>query len=209
VLSLLYVQISAFVALIGTLAGVLGGLARRRRVAQPVRVVAERNPPKWTEVVWVLGTFVALFWPLGIFLLPTIAYHWPAFPDFPDSWAVQVLGVVLGIAGGLLFSSAARALGSQMTPAIQVQQNHQLLQTGPYRRIRHPVYTAILAIAVGQTLLFLSPLAALLTLLMVGLAEYRAHLEESLLSSPEAFGTTYTAYMSRTGRFLPRFRSKS
>jgi len=209
VLSLLFVQICAIVALVGTLAGILGGLARRRRPTQPVRVVAERNPPKWTEVVWFLGTFVALLWPLGFFLLPTVAYHWPAFPDFPGSWVVQLLGVLLEIAGGLLFSAAARALGSQMTPAIQVQQGHQLLQSGPYRRIRHPVYTAIIAIALAQTLLFLSPLAALLTLLMVGLAEYRARLEESLLSSPEAFGATYEAYMARTGRFLPRLRSKS
>lgn len=172
-------------------------------------MVAKRDPPRWTEVVWLLGTTLALLWPVGIFLLPAYAYHWPSFPDFPGSWFVQILGVVLGIAGGLLFSRAARALGTQMTPAIQLQQGHQLLQSGPYRLIRHPVYTAILAIAIGQTLLFLSPLAALLTLVMAGLAEYRAHLEEDLLRSPEGFGATYDAYMARTGRFLPRLRSKS
>ncbi|MGD0587914.1 MAG: isoprenylcysteine carboxylmethyltransferase family protein [Thermoplasmata archaeon] len=208
-LSLLFVQVSAAVSLVATLAGILLGLSRRRRLMEPARVVAKRDPPRWTEVVWLLGTTLALLWPVGIFLLPAYAYHWPSFPDFPGSWFVQILGVVLGIAGGLLFSRAARALGTQMTPAIQLQQGHQLLQSGPYRLIRHPVYTAILAIAIGQTLLFLSPLAALLTLVMAGLAEYRAHLEEDLLRSPEGFGATYDAYMARTGRFLPRLRSKS
>ncbi len=208
-LSLLFVQISAVVSLVATLSGILVGLARRRRLTGPVRVMAMRNPPRWTEVVWILGTFGALLWPIGIFLIPIYAYHWPSFPDFPGSWVVQVLGVPLGIAGGMLFSRAARALGTQMTPAIQVQEGHQLLETGPYRLIRHPVYTAIVAISLGQTLLFLSPVAALLTLVMLGLAEYRAHLEEDLLRSPEAFGGAYDAYMARTGRFLPRLRSKS
>jgi len=96
-----------------------------------------------------------------------------------------------------------------MTPAIQVQEGHQLLRTGPYRLIRHPVYTAIIAIALGQALLFLSAPAVLLALILFGLAEYRARLEEDLLRSPEAFGPTYDAYMTRTGRFLPRLRSKS
>jgi protein-S-isoprenylcysteine O-methyltransferase Ste14 len=209
VLGLLVVQISAVVSLVATLAGILAGLARRHRPTGPVRVRAKRDPPRWTEVVWFLGTFAALFWPIGIFLIPTYAYHWPAFPDFAGSWVVQLLGIPLGIAGGMLFSRAARALGTQMTPAIQVQEGHQLLQTGPYRLVRHPVYTAIIAIALGQTLLFLSPLAAILTLVMLGLAEYRAHLEEGLLRSPEGFGATYDAYMARTGRFLPRLRSKS
>jgi len=209
VLGLLFVQISAAVSLVATLAGFLVGLKRRRRPTGAVRVRLKKHPPRWTEVAWILGTFVAIFWPLGIFLLPEYAYHWPAVPDFPGSWVVQIFGVPLAIGGGMLFSRAARALGTQMTPAIQVQEGHQLLRTGPYRRVRHPVYTAILAIALGQTLLFLSPLAALLALLIFGLAEYRAHLEEDLLRSPEAFGPTYDAYMAETGRFLPRLRSKS
>jgi protein-S-isoprenylcysteine O-methyltransferase Ste14 len=207
VLSLLIVEYLAAIAFITTFSSVLGGLGSRRRHTGPVKVVARRDPPKWTEVVWIVGTFVALFWPIGFYLLPTLAYHWPPFPDFSGSWIVQITGAILGIAGGLLFAIAARALGTQMTPAIRIQEGHQLRQTGPYRLIRHPVYTAIIAIAIGQTLLFLSPLAALLTLLMVGLANYRARLEEELLRSPEAFGATYDAYVARTGRFFPRLRS--
>jgi len=96
-----------------------------------------------------------------------------------------------------------------MTPAIQVQKDHQLLQTGPYRSIRHPVYTAIISIALGQTLFFLSPPLALVTVLLAGLAWYRARLEETLLASPAAFGKTYEVYMARTGRFLPRLHAPS
>ena len=202
-LSVAWVESVGSVAFLATLAMVLYGLARRRRPTHPVSVVAHRDPPKWTETAWILGTFIAICWPVGALLLPWIGYHWPPFPDFPDSWIVQIAGALLGISGGWLFARSARALGTQMTPAIRVQEGHQLVQTGPYRLIRHPVYTAILTVALGQTLLFLSPLAALLALSLLVLAEYRAHLEEDLLRSPEAFGPAYDAYVARTGRFLP------
>jgi protein-S-isoprenylcysteine O-methyltransferase Ste14 len=209
VLGLWWVEFFGSVTFLATFASVLFGLARRHRPDGPVQVVARRDPPRWTETAWIFGTFVAIFWPVGVLLLPGFGYHWPAFPDFPNSWIVQFLGALLGIAGGWLFARAARALGTQMTPAIRVQEGHQLVQTGPYRLIRHPVYTAILTIALGQTLLFLSPLAALLAVSLLVLAEYRARIEEDLLRSSEAFGPTYDAYVARTGRFLPWPRGRS
>ena len=207
-LPLPFVQVCAGIALAATLVGFILGRSRLPTSNEPVRVVATRAPARGTQVVWILGTLVAVFWGIGVFLAPAYAYHWPVFPDFPSSTAVQVLGIALSVTGGILFSRAARALGRQMTPAIQVQRGHQLMQTGPYRYIRHPVYTAIIAVALGQTLFFLSGPVALLTLLLVGLAVYRARLEEALLASPAAFGTTYDSYVAHTGRFLPRLRSR-
>jgi protein-S-isoprenylcysteine O-methyltransferase Ste14 len=206
VLPLLFVQVWASVALVATIVGILVGGFRLPARRVEVTVVARRTPATGTQTIWILGVFVATFWPIGILLAPMYAYHWPMTNDFLGSWSVQIFGGVLGTLGGLLFARSARAMGRQMTPAIQVQQGHQLLQAGPYRYIRHPVYTAIMASAVGQTLLYLSPVLGVLTAVLVGLAIYRAGLEEALLSSPEAFGGEYQAYMARTGRFLPRLR---
>ncbi|MGA8275529.1 MAG: isoprenylcysteine carboxylmethyltransferase family protein [Thermoplasmata archaeon] len=208
-LSLTFVQICAGIALAATFAGFIVGRLRLPASTGPIRIVAKRPPARGTQLVWVLRTLVAVFWPVGVFIVPVYAYHWPATTDFPGSWVVQIFGVVLGASGGILYSRAARALGRQMTPAIQVQKDHQLLQTGPYRSIRHPVYTAIISIALGQTLFFLSPPLALVTVLLAGLAWYRARLEETLLASPAAFGKTYEVYMARTGRFLPRLHAPS
>lgn len=203
-LSLFDVQICAGLALVAIFASILLGHLRLPASTGPIRIVAQR-PPAWgTQFVWVFGTLVAVFWPVGVFIAPTYAYHWPATPDVFGVGILQAIGFVLGAAGGILFSVAARALGRQMTPAIQVRKGHQLLQTGPYHYVRHPVYTAIVTIAFGQTLLYLSPPLAALTVLLAGLAVYRARLEESLLASPLAFGGTYTSYLARTGRFLPR-----
>ncbi len=201
------VQLFAGVGIAATSVAVALGIVRRPATKEPVRVRVTNAPAKGTQVVWILGTLVAVFWGVGVILLPTYAYHWPALPDFPGSSTFQILGIALSVTGGFLYSRAAQTLGRQMTPAIQVRQDHQLIRTGPYRYIRHPVYTAIILTATGGTLFFLSAPLALLTLVLLGLAVYRARLEETLLASPEAFGATYREYMARTGRFLPRLGS--
>jgi protein-S-isoprenylcysteine O-methyltransferase Ste14 len=204
VLDLLQVQISAAIGLAATTFGFSLGVARHRRPGGKVQVVASGNPMAGTQAVWIVGSLMALFWAAGFFLLPEYAYHWPGVPDFPFSWIVQLTGVGLGITGGLLYSRSARALGTMMTPTIRIQEDHQFVRSGPYRFIRHPIYSAILLIAMGQALLFLSPIAALLTVVLGILAIYRSGLEEKLMSSPKGFGRAYREYASTTGRFLPR-----
>jgi protein-S-isoprenylcysteine O-methyltransferase Ste14 len=208
VLSLLTIQLLAGVNLATLVGGFLLGHSLEHPTREAVRVVARRNPGRWTEVVWVAGTLVAAFWSVGVLLDPTYAYHWPAEPDFPGSGIVQLIGFLISLAGGLLFFTAVRALGRHMTPEIRVQEDHRLVQEGPYRYIRHPAYTAIVTGAGGLSVLYLSPPLALITLLLVGMAVYRARLEEDLLSSQDAFGKTYTEYVAQTGRFLPRIRPK-
>ena len=82
------------------------------------------------------------------------------------------------------------------------------MEAGPYRFVRHPIYTAIVMIAAGQSLLFLSLPVALLAALLLVLAVYRARLEEALLGSSAPLGAAYAAYIARTGRFLPRLRHR-
>lgn len=205
-LSLLIVQIGAAISLVAVIVGALVGRSRPRFSRQaPAVIVATRPPAPGTQGLWLGGSLVSLLWGIGALLAPAYAYHWPSFGDFPGSWTVQVAGIAVSISGGILFTRAARALGAQMTPAIQLRQGHELVRTGPYRYVRHPVYTAIMLTAAGQTLFYLSPPLALITLVLVGLAFYRARLEESLLRSPTAFGPAYDAYVRRTGRFLPRW----
>lgn len=206
-LSLALVQIIAGVGLVATAVGAAAGRPRNTSSRTRVRVVATNPPARGTQILWVGGALVATFWGLGAFAAPAYAYHWPAVPDFAGSWIIQIVGVVLSVTGGLLFWRSARTLGRHMTPFIQVREDHELVQTGPYRYIRHPVYTAILLTAAGQTLFFLSLPLASLTLFLVAMAVYRVRLEESLLSSPGGFGAAYQEYMHRTGRFLPRLRS--
>src|SRR5271170_286772 len=203
-LSLLEVQFDAALGLVVVAAVVLVGRLRLPRRGSAPPPVATRRLLPGTMAAWLGGTLVVTLWPIAVLLVPSVAYDWPPIPNAPWTAVLQLLGIALGLGGGLLFVSAVRALGVHMTPAIQAQAGHRLVQQGPYRRIRHPVYTAILAVSLGQTLLYLSAPLAALTVMLLALAVYRSGLEEELLGSPEIFGSAYGAYQSRTGRFLPR-----
>src|SRR5438477_3393815 len=117
--------------------------------------------------------------------------------------ALVLLCVIFTIAG-LLFSVWARiALGSNWSGTVTIKSGHQLIRRGPYRWIRHPIYTgmlaALLATAIAQGLL-----SGLLGFAFVFLALYRkAMREESFLS--QEFGEGFIKHRQHTGMFLPRF----
>lgn len=200
-------QVAAGVIFLATIAGAvfLSRAVYGTRLPS-ARVVARRDPARWTEVVWLAGTVVAQLWSLGVILLPAWFYGWPVRAAIPGVEGLQILGLGLWAAGGGLVAWSAQSLGRFMTPSIQVTEGHRLVQDGPYALMRHPTYTANVAVAVGLGLAFLSVPLLVLAVLMAALAWYRAGLEETLLASPQGFGPEYTAYMARTGRFLPRFR---
>lgn len=97
-----------------------------------------------------------------------------------------------------------RALGSNWSDSIELQDNHTLATTGIYARIRHPMYSAHLVIAIGQSLLLGNWIAGP-SFLVLQLPFYplRMPVEERLLL--QRFGEEYRRYMERTGRLLPKW----
>ncbi len=170
------------------------------------KVVATRAPVRGSEAAWLATTLVAHAWTLGVVVLPAVFYAWPAIGDFPEASALQVLGLVLWFLGMGLAGWATRSLGRFMTVSIQVAEGQRLVRTGPYARIRHPIYTANVIAVLGLALLFLSPPLLGILVVLAALATYRGRLEDRFLRTPEAFGDAYVAYAAETGRFLPRLR---
>jgi protein-S-isoprenylcysteine O-methyltransferase Ste14 len=84
--------------------------------------------------------------------------------------------------------------------------DHELIVHGPYRYVRHPIYSSFAAVAVGTALTFRSYLVAALAVTWVAATRWWARAEEELLASPAGFGAAYRSYADRTGRFLPRIR---
>lgn len=186
---------------------VVGIATLARAVSRPRgRVLASREPARGSEATWLGAIVLVQGWTLGVLLLPAWFYTWPSPGNFPDATDVQLVGPALWLVGMGLVAWGTRTLGRYMTVAIQVTEGHQLVQEGPYARIRHPIYTGNACAALGLALLYLSPPLIALALVVVGLAMYRGQLEDEFLRSPEAFGERYDAYVARTGRFLPRLR---
>ena len=133
--------------------------------------------------------------------------------DFAGAWLVRpvfsansllLLICVVATILGLLFAVWARlTLGSNWSGTVTIKTNHQLIRRGPYRWIRHPIYTgmlaALLATAIAQGLL-----SGLVGFAFASLALYRkARREEKFLA--QEFGEGFMEHRQHTGMFLPRF----
>jgi protein-S-isoprenylcysteine O-methyltransferase Ste14 len=121
-----------------------------------------------------------------------------AFPA-PD-W-LRWTGVVLGITSVGLFAWTHQTLGQLWSSYLQLRPGHRLITHGPYARIRHPMYSAILGwlmslglVAANWTPFVFAALGALNVLL-------RIQGEEEMML--QQFGDEYREYMKRTGRLLP------
>jgi protein-S-isoprenylcysteine O-methyltransferase Ste14 len=123
-------------------------------------------------------------------------------PALPSIWAT---GVLLTIAGLGLAFWARYHLGRYWSGQITLKENHTLVCTGPYKYLRHPIYSGILLAVVG-TGLTIGLYRALLGVLLVSLGLWwKARQEDAWLA--QAFGEQFEQQRRRTGRLLPRFRN--
>jgi protein-S-isoprenylcysteine O-methyltransferase Ste14 len=118
----------------------------------------------------------------------------------PDSDAVSLVGIVLVIAG-LGFAIWARVhLGRNWSGSVTVKQDHALITTGPYRHVRHPIYTGLLLAFVG-TALAIGEWRGLLALVLVFAAlTIKSRTEEERMR--ETFAD-YDTYRKRTAALVP------
>ena len=97
-----------------------------------------------------------------------------------------------------MFSS----LGANVTDTVAVRKEHSLVTHGPYRWIRHPLYTFGFLAFVGFSLLTANWFTGVTGLIAIAMLLLRTPIEEAKLI--ERFGNDYREYMRRTGRFFPR-----
>src|SRR5437868_3724157 len=120
----------------------------------------------------------------------------------PDQRSFAVAGVVIFVAGLLLRWWAITTLGRFFTVDVTIETDHELVERGPFRMVRHPSYTGVLLAFVGLAL-SLGNWAALLVILLPISAAFihRMNVEENALS--DALGPQYTDHMRRTKRLIP------
>lgn len=120
----------------------------------------------------------------------------------PRSTPIAMAGVLLFLCGILLRWRAIVVLGRFFTVDVQIAPDHQLVERGPFRLIRHPSYTGILLAFVGYGLCLFNwaALAVLLVPIWLVFAR-RIRVEEEALRN--GLGETYVAYTDRTKRLLP------
>jgi protein-S-isoprenylcysteine O-methyltransferase Ste14 len=117
-------------------------------------------------------------------------------------YPLRLLGLALGLSGAGVLVWASVSLGRFLLHEPAVLQNHALITSGPYRLVRHPIYSGYLALLMGSGLAMLNVWLLLLWPLSLSGILIEAESEERLLESK--FGQLYTDYAARTGRLVPR-----
>jgi protein-S-isoprenylcysteine O-methyltransferase Ste14 len=122
--------------------------------------------------------------------------HWTGAPRF----ALSVLGGALIVGGLVLGYLGIKDLDRSMSPMPRPTETAVLIQDGIYRRLRHPIYAALILIAIGWSLLMASLLALALAVLLAAVLDLKARREEVWL---RARYPGYSGYAGHTKRFVP------
>ncbi|NNE28514.1 MAG: isoprenylcysteine carboxylmethyltransferase family protein [Saprospiraceae bacterium] len=114
--------------------------------------------------------------------------------------AFYYIGWTLAILGSVICILALMQLNTSLSPFPTPVQKGQLITQGLYTKIRHPIYSGILLVALGWGLLTGSPWRLLLALALLILFFFKARYEEGLLSEKY---TGYEEYKKKSGMFVP------
>jgi len=125
--------------------------------------------------------------------------------DLPLGLTWRWLGVALGALSLLMLWEVHRQLGRQWSAYLEIQENHRLITTGIYSRVRHPMYTVLITLHVAISLMTANTAVIEFCALRVILFLLRIRREEAMLIG--RFGNEYRRYQQRTGRLLPRLRA--
>lgn len=142
---------------------------------------------------------------LGAMLLPLLYLFTPLlnFADGSFPLAVPACGAAVMGAALWLFWRSHADLGLNWSVTLETRKGHELVTNGVYRRIRHPMYSAIWLFSLAQALLLENWLAGPAALVCFAPLYFRRVPREEQLML-DVFGERYRVYTGKTGRILPR-----
>ena len=148
----------------------------------------------------ILRVFIFLI-AIALLLTTRIPLPWLYLQLWPAGFWPFWLGAAVTITG-LLFAVWAREhLGSNWSRSVTIKQDHELISTGPYAVVRHPIYTGILTGFLGMAIA-ISEVRGFIALALFFLALWiKLRMEEQWMRSQ--FGETYATYARQTAALVP------
>jgi protein-S-isoprenylcysteine O-methyltransferase Ste14 len=163
--------------------------------SRSVKIARSHKTPLETGLLvlaWI-GFFVPLIW---------VASPAFSFAEYPLRTGPLVAGVACVVFGLWLFYRSHADLGTNWSITLEVREEHRLITEGVYRRLRHPMYSALVLYSVGQALVIPNWVAGPSNLLAFAvLLALRIRAEERMMD--ERFGDEYATYSARTKRLIP------
>lgn len=115
---------------------------------------------------------------------------------------VSLVAVVAGVASVVIIMAAVKVLGKEWSITARVVEGHKLATEGPYRFVRHPIYTGMLGMLLANGIAISSWPALLVALVILFIGTViRVRSEERLLR--EAFGSEFDTYARKVPAIVP------
>ncbi|MHA1588151.1 MAG: isoprenylcysteine carboxylmethyltransferase family protein [Candidatus Thorarchaeota archaeon] len=168
--------------------------------------IEARDEPKEYGKLAKIGMAVII---LG-YLISAIVYvlipEYIVWAQFPFPALVRWAGCAVALMTIPLLAWIHITLGKHFSPDLVMKDNHMIVTSGPYSRVRHPMYTVLITFSIGVSIISANLLLIAFSVLLVMLFPFLARQEEQMLL--DGLGEEYGQYMERTGRFFPRLRHK-
>jgi protein-S-isoprenylcysteine O-methyltransferase Ste14 len=145
-------------------------------------------------------------WGIGLVMVGfALAWTYVRPVGFQKSAPALIASMILGPPSVALAWAATRHLGKQWRYKAALSQDHELIQTGPYRWLRHPIYASMLGMLLSTLAAWTWwPMALGSAIAFVAGTEIRIRAEERLLA--QGFGANFSAYRARTYAYIPFIR---
>jgi protein-S-isoprenylcysteine O-methyltransferase Ste14 len=194
----LVARVVVVAACLSQLAAGVAVLIRERAEARPAPVERAGGPPALVNYVG-----IAMFIFAGLAAAVT---NGGAFRDITQPLAdgLRIAGILVLCAAGLLAIWGVRTMGRQLVSPAEVRPDTELVTTGAFGLVRHPLYDSVMLLWAGGSLALLSYVLGAGFLLLVPAFYLRARAEEGILT--RHFGDAYAAYAARVPMLLPRLR---
>ncbi|MEO0561629.1 MAG: isoprenylcysteine carboxylmethyltransferase family protein [Chloroflexota bacterium] len=193
----------AFAVIFG--AGFMLAAAHRFHATRLGGNVSEKTEKEQVPITYaVLRLGGAAVWVTAI--MYAINPAWTAWANIDLPGEARWFGATIGAMALPFMLWAIRSIGGNVTRTVATRDNHELVTWGPYRYIRHPLYTFGFILFIGLGLL--SGNVILLSGVVVALVAIIRRLPHEEAQLRQRFGSEYDTYVERTGRFTPKVWAK-
>jgi len=196
----------SFLALWALFAVVRGYYGRKTKTHSSIAGVMEKLKTAEEEMGTGFKVITAIITVIGsaglvLYLLSPPWWTWTYIPL--GEW-VQWSGIVTAVVPLFFLVWVHRHLDRQWSIALELQEDHKLITTGPYRYVRHPMYLGIFAYTIGLMMISMDVLVIMFFAFSIWVNYMRIPREEQMLI--QRFGDEYLEYIKRSGRLLPKLR---
>jgi protein-S-isoprenylcysteine O-methyltransferase Ste14 len=159
--------------------------------------IAESSRDRAKQILPMIATYTLLF-------SPAASYGWLGHRVLPASQRLEGAAMLVATMGAAFAIWARRHLGSNWSARISIRAGHELIRTGPYRRIRHPIYAGMILAAIGTAGVIGEVRGVLAVAITITAFYVKAGREERFLT--REFGGQFDEHRRQTGMFVPRLK---